>query len=244
VSKVQEEPRYVIPYLLDEMQARQHLIERYGLEVEAQQPLYIPIWAYDTDGYGIYETAEGEKLQVKAMMENIPICATYELEAGILDRLEPYTFYQAKPFDNQYTRACTILQVEYRPQDKFLVKLVNKKVHLTLKTTALTCSGLPEGYPSGKLKTINERTENTHYSLIIVPTYAFKTNRGLWFMNGQTGKIVQSEESAAAYPARPTAYHPILHFLWVFVLCIMLFTAIYYILAMQGIISPAYLPQF
>lgn len=176
--------------------------------LEHLQGSYVPFWLFDYDGQCSYEgfgtkvrtwrtgdteyteTSKYRVVRELAMdFERIPADASFAMEDGVMDLMEPYQYRELRGFCPQFLSGFNA-EIYNDESDQFEARARGKA-----RDAAEEClNGTITGYAavSTVKKDMNISLRDTNYALfpVWVYTYRFKGKEYRFYVNGQTGKVV------------------------------------------------------
>lgn len=214
------EPHLVIPFRVGKEQAVEILRREFKTRMftprsflsesslEEFQGSYVPFWLFDYDGSCDYE-AVGTKVRtwrsgsteytetsryrvvrdLAIDFERIPADASFHMEDGIMDLMEPYEYQELTGFDPVYLSGFHS-EVYNDLSGKFESRAKEKARHAAEESLQSTVGGYSMLSPVRK--ELHFRLKAADYALLPVWIYRYRY-RGkeyLFYVNGQTGKVV------------------------------------------------------
>lgn len=176
--------------------------------LEKMEGIYVPFWLYDFDAdydfagegtrvrtwrSGDTEYTETSYFEVVRRMDvdfdRIPVDASYVMEDGLMDLMEPYDYQGLTGFVPKYMSG--FLSEVYNQEAAELAGRARKKAGQA--SEELLQSSLA-GYTTVRpyRKNLDLREKGTHYALMPVWQYfyRYKDKTYLYHVNGQTGKVI------------------------------------------------------
>ena len=169
---------------------------------------YVPFWLFDYFGKYIYEGVgtkiktwrtgnteytETSKYQIRRNLEmdfeKIPADASFMMEDGVMDLMEPYKYEQLTGFDSKYLSGF-YGEIYNDSSEKFESRAKQKANDAAEKNMQSTIDGYASVTPVQKNLILQDKGKKYALFPIWVYTYRFKRVDYKFYVNGQTGKLV------------------------------------------------------